>query len=625
MLKRIFGVVCTALFTLGAAAAAATVRTTFDGAKTIAEHSWTLKELNTSLPADWSGYNFLVMEFRASSPQRFRLVIRTTNGPAAVMFHPYPNTWVRAAIPLRYFLKVSTEGTDMASVSNRSHPGYFISLWGPHRSLESVEGIGVSMEAPIGNPSLEIRSVTLAKESPGDAVLTDHPLVDEFGQWIGANWPGKAGSLEELRKAWAQDAESLGAGGFDYCDYGGYKHTSARATGFFRVEQIGGKWWFVDPDGHLFFSTGANATNPGMATPTEGRANVFAALPPAEISASARRSGSSKSASFLTWNLQRRFGDGWPAKWVDMTIRRMHAWGMNTVANWSDPRLWASGRIPYTVNLNGWRTKVSYMGMPDVYSDEFAANCDRAAAQQCAPHAKDPMLVGYFTANEPPWPGRESELVDMILAGPDTATRRELQTWLKAGDTPERRKSFVYHAYEKYLEIIVAAVKKHDPNHLNLGMRFAGHAPDEMVKASRVFDVYSLNSYTEAPSREMLDHIYELTGRPLLIGEFHFGTPGRGLSAGLVQVRDDRERGVAYRYYVENAAAMPALIGAHWFEWSDEPATGRGDGENYNIGLVDVTDLPYRDFIAGVIDTHKALFAVHSGKQPPTTQKAVVH
>ena len=50
-----------------------------------------------------------------------------------------------------------------------------------------------------------------------------------------------------------------------------------------------------------------------------------------------------------------------------------------------------------------------------------------------------------------------------------------------------------------------------------------------------------------------MKQIAELTGKPILIGEFHFGVPGRGLAASLVQVRDQRERGRAYRYYVENA------------------------------------------------------------------------
>ncbi|MCL5746452.1 MAG: agarase, partial [Acidobacteria bacterium] len=98
----------------------------------------------------------------------------------------------------------------------------------------------------------------------------------------------------------------------------------------------------------------------------------------------------------------------------------------------------------------------------------------------------------------------------------------------------------------------------------------------------------------------------------------------RGLSAGLRQTSNDGERGIAYRYYVEQAASMPALIGAHWFEWVDEPATGRFDGENFNIGLVDVTDRPYAGLVEGLVQTHKSLRAVHSGQQPPVTRKAAV-
>jgi hypothetical protein len=322
----------------------------------------------------------------------------------------------------------------------------------------------------------------------------------------------------------------------------------------------------------------------------------------------------------------RRFGNDWESKWVDFTIRRMASWGLNTTGNWSSPQLWNSRSIAYTIPLRGWETKVNYMGMPDVYSDEFMKTCDRAAARQCAPRAQDPYLLGYFIANEPPWPGREEALVDMILDGPDTATHRELKAFLSAGDTPDRRKSFVYRAYGKYVDIISKAVKRHDPNHLNLGMRFAGgRASDDMIRASKVFDVYSLNSYDYVPRRELLEHAYQLTGRPLMIGEFHFGTPGRGLSAGLRQVANDHERGVAYRYYVENAAAMPALIGAHWFQWMDEPNTGRFDGENYNIGFVDVTDRPYKDFLEGVMETHKALYAVHFGESAPSSQQAQKH
>jgi hypothetical protein len=83
------------------------------------------------------------------------------------------------------------------------------------------------------------------------------------------------------------------------------------------------------------------------------------------------------------------------------------------------------------------------------------------------------------------------------------------------------------------------------------------------------------------------------------------------------------ERAVAYRYYVENAAAHPALIGTHWFQWIDQPSTGRFDGENYNIGLVDVTDRPYPEMIKAAKETFKRLKDVHSGKEPPVSRKAL--
>jgi hypothetical protein len=622
--SAMFAILILALLAAGPAIGvlrAETFRASFAG--TEFEQKWSVKDL--ALPEDWSPYRFLVVEFRASSPQRFQLRVHTAAGVRSVLMHPFAGVRVRAAIPLQAWEERPREGMDMAAVGNKSRAGYYIGHWGPFGALKGVQAVGARMEHPIGNPSLEIASIRLAKDSPGDAVLNDgKPLVDEFGQWIGDSWPGKARSLADLKNDWALEESSLRPGDFGYCRYGGYQGTHAKATGFFRVEKIDGKWWFVDPDGHLFLSTGADVTAPWIATRTENRAGVFQALPPADLRPADREDRHFGGVSFFTWNLLRRFGPDWHAKWIDFTARRMEAWGLNTVANWSDPGLWDAHRKAYTVPLEGWYTKVTYLGMPDVYSQEFARNCEEAARRQCEPRKDDPWLLGYFIGNEPPWPGREAGLVEMILAGPDTPTRQELKRWLAVRDTPDRRRDFVYRAFEKFLDGANAAVRKYDPNHLNLGIRFGGRPPEAVVRAAHVFDVYSVNIYAVAPDPQQLERQYQLSGRPMLIGEFHFGTPGRGLSASLVQVRDQNQRGVAYRYYVENAAAMPGLIGAHWFEWMDEPNTGRGDGENYNIGLVDVTDRPYAELVSALRATHQRLRAVHSGAEPPFNQKPAV-
>lgn len=89
-------------------------------------------------------------------------------------------------------------------------------------------------------------------------------------------------------------------------------------------------------------------------------------------------------------------------------------------------------------------------------------------------------------------------------------------------------------------------VRRHDPNHLILGLRFGGGVPpSEMLRACKAFDVYSLNVYSTQIDVKRLEEIYRLTGRPIIVGEFHFGVPERGLAPGLVQVRDQAERGVA--------------------------------------------------------------------------------
>jgi hypothetical protein len=607
------------------AAQAQSKQVVFEGR--VSEHKWALKELNPELPSDWSGYEYLVIEWKASSPQRFFLWLYTADGPRRLVIQPFgQEVWMRSSMPLSYFRGRDKKGHDLASANNRPAKCFFMNIWGPFGKLNAVEELGVTMERPVGKPTLEIRSVQLAKEDPGSDFLEKLPVVDEFGQWNRYDWVGKIKNPEELKNQWAEEEEKLQGTDYDYCQYGGYKNTRAKASGFFRVEQIEGRWWFVDPDGHLFLSMGVNCMGNWNSTPCAGRENYYAALPPGDLMPAApgmrpiERRFRPQGASFYTWNLYRRFGPDWPEKWLDQTVRRMDAWGLNSIGNWSDQRFCAAKRKPYTMTSRGWAMGANYLGMPDVYSEEFAKNVDQAASRLCTPVKDDPYLIGYFIGNEPPWPGRESDVVEMFLAGADSATQRELKAFLAEGDTPERRKQFVLGAFEKYLSTISAAMRKYDPNHLNLGIRFGGRVSDELARLGRLFDVNSINVYAYEPTKQV-EHAYKLSGRPVLIGEFHIGTPGNGLGAGLVQARDQRERGVAYSYYVEQAAALPGFIGAHWFQWLDQPVTGRMDGENYNIGYIDVTDRPYWDFVEGVKATHKRLYDVHSGKTPPSSEK----
>ena len=615
-----FAPVLIAVLLATSARAALPVQTIFTGAKS--ERTWPLAELNAELSADWTPYEFLVIEFKASSSQRFDLGLETPRGRYAKRIGPFAGVWVRAAIPLRFYRQPAGSGVDLAATYNQPRSSYWINIGGSRVGpTTNVTGITVAMDYPVGSPTLEIRSVTLATNDPGDAVLEGKPLVDEFGQYTHAEWSGKAHSLDELKKNWNAEETALRATTLTNRDsYGGFLDMHAKATGFFRVEQIDGRWWFVDPDGHLFYSTGLNGVGVGAGTRVEGREDLFAALPPVTTVATNAPGGRGRAlgGSFYTWNLQRRFGDDWRTKWADLTTKRLSAWGFNTMHNWgASSATQAEPRVPYAMMLRGWQTGNSIMGMPDVYAEDFARRVDEAAATQLEPHQNDPFMLGYFIGNEPPWPGRESLLCDTILAAPASEIQKRLKTFLADGDTRTRRKEFVLAAFQVYLDTINAAVRKHDTNHLNLGIRFGGGPGDDVLKAARGFDVFSVNIYSYAPSRETFDHIYSLVQKPILIGEFHIGAPTRGLAPGLVQAMNQDERAAGYRYYVEQSAAHPAVIGTHWFQWLDQPVTGRNDGENYNIGFVDVTDQPYPEMIAAAKITHNRLLEIHGGKIPP--------
>ncbi len=174
-------------------------KVTFEGAKS--EHKWTLKELNPELPADWSAYKYLVMEFKASSPQRFFLWLYNADGPRRLVIQPFgQNVWMRASMPLSYF-----KGRDRKVRSGLGQQPaaefVFHEYLGAFRPLNAIQALGVTMDYPVGKPTLEIRSVRVAKEDPGSDFLEKLPVVDEFGQWIPAEWPGKIKDLEQLKQA----------------------------------------------------------------------------------------------------------------------------------------------------------------------------------------------------------------------------------------------------------------------------------------------------------------------------------------------------------------------------------------------------------------------------------------
>ena len=73
----------------------------------------------------------------------------------------------------------------------------------------------------------------------------------------------------------------------------------------------------------------------------------------------------------------------------------------------------------------------------------------------------------------------------------------------------------------------------------------------------------------------------------------------------------------AFRYYLEGAAALPWCVGVHYFTLYDKSAIGRFDGENYNIGFLDVCNQPYEPLAKAARNSHILLYRVAAGEIKP--------
>jgi hypothetical protein len=339
-------------------------------------------------------------------------------------------------------------------------------------------------------------------------------------------------------------------------------------------------------------------------------------------------------------------------RWQAHALDRLQAWGFNTLGNWSEPALGQARRMPYTLPLSivgdyaSISTGMDWWGrMPDPFDPRFAMATERAVAIAARDHRDDPWLIGYFADNELAWaaPGSEPKARYGLAYGTlrlttDVPAKRaflkqlrdkyrnqeglskawgiELNAWelmedpgfeapLPSPEHPEIERDYQHFQQvfaETYFKTISDALKWHAPNHLLLGGRYAVSTPEAVNACAEFCDVLSFNFYTLKPQDGYdFARLAELD-KPVLVSEFQFGSRDRGpFWPGPLELAREEDRGPAYANFLTAALQQPMIVGAHWFQYLDQPASGRLlDGENGHLGLVAITDVPYPGFIDAV-------------------------
>jgi hypothetical protein len=548
----------------------------------------------------------------------------------------------------------------------RGYPGGFQEQGGIDPG--KIVAVLVFVAKPSRDHAFEIANVravgTRREELPQD-LDKFFPIIDRYGQYRHKVWPGKIVAERDFAERAGSESADLAAhpAPVAWNRYGGWTAgPQLEATGRFRVVQWRDKWWFVDPEGRLFWSHGNDCVRWSTAhTPITDREHLFAELPGRDSPfgqfygrASWAPHGYYQGKAYETFNftganLLRKYGDDWKTPFSELTHRRLRSWGMNTIANWSEPEIYLQRKTPYVVTVNCNSKPIAgssgYWGkFPDPFDPDFGKALAKAVGSERNKAAGDPWCLGYFVGNELSW-GDETSLALGALASPaeqaakvafladlkakygtidklNAAWKTQHASWdaLLQSTTPPKLEharndlqTFYTRIAESFFEQCAGAIRSVDPAGLYLGCRFAWGNDRAIRAAAKYCDVVSFNKYSDS----VADFRYPAgVDKPMVIGEFHFGALDRGMfHTGLRPVADQQARAAAYRNYVQGALRNRWIVGTHWFQFGDQATTGRGDGENYQIGFLDVCDTPYPETTAACREVGYQMYALRAAEK----------
>ncbi len=323
-----------------------------------------------------------------------------------------------------------------------------------------------------------------------------------------------------------------------------------------------------------------------------------------------------------------------------------------------------SARLPYTriIHVDGDFERLSdgrdwWHGIPDPFDPRFSRALDAAVKNGSDDARDDPWLIGYFVDNELGWgdgaatePAVRYALARSALRGDargDGAHAKQAFIALlrsRHGDSIERLSqrwglrfdswaalaapladerlpdaarpavaddfsAFLTLHADSYFRQVAEAIERHAGGQLYLGSRFASRNPEALAACARWCDVVSFNLYLPHIGVGFEAEAFARLDKPAMLTEFHFGSSDRGpFWHGVMPVPSEADRGPAYQRMLASVLDNPAFVGAHWFQYLDQPVTGRWlDGENGHLGLVAITDIPWSGFVTQVAAANRSL------------------
>jgi hypothetical protein len=321
-----------------------------------------------------------------------------------------------------------------------------------------------------------------------------------------------------------------------------------KTSGFFTVEKVGQRWWYMTPEGHAFIALSVSVVTPDA------------------------RDGEDKTGRTYTDYVKAKYGgeSAYRENWANATLARLRQWGFNTIGTFShkiQTQPYLKGRLPYVVTLrlsnnavlkqvvgNLWEG-IGGGKFPDLWHPDFAASIDERMRQMAsAQMVRDPYVLYLFPdqadelrgiaahhyslgwaalAGQPEISGHPNytkrHLRDMLQAKYQDIQRLNeawgttYTTWGSAGGYPHGTgfldqgkpgipgptyqaiaekappamqadlQAFVEQLFRRYAELVTTTIRKYDPHHLITTPN--GVSLETAIKAfDGYFDIYLTES-----------------------------------------------------------------------------------------------------------------------------------
>jgi hypothetical protein len=321
--------------------------------------------------------------------------------------------------------------------------------------------------------------------------------------------------------------------------YGGDDSISREATGFFRLEEVDGRHFFITPEGHGFRALGLNH---------------FHMI---------------KSRDY------------------EQAIQNLRAWGFNS-GGYQAPA-WQWNRVPHTrgivlVPVSNWMTAGKF-AFRDVFEPEFLNQLEQNIRGVVEPSKDNPFLVGYFWTDIPLWSAKRQsrtavgdifwgqDWISFYKALPENAAGKKVWEDWRRENPDAAENAFLAVIARQLYNHAHAVTRKYDANHLIMGDRyFEPDMPEQVIREALPFiDVLAIQPTAKKFDPEYFTRLSARYGKPVYIADHVTSFRTEEHPNTMSQVCTDPESYVDYyTQYVTSALSHPAVVGYNKCQYQDQ-------------------------------------------------------